>query len=125
MSTFIGYNTINQYKKFTAVDFRLIKIDLLNAFNIQQGQLPGRPGYGTVIWQYLFQNQTQDTQEAIVEEIQRVVAGDPRVYVQDIQMFPQEHGILIQLELVTVPSSDAERLSIFFNQQSRSASYVS
>ena len=125
MSTFIGYNTINQFKKFTAVDFRLIKIDLLNAFNIQQGQLPGRPGYGTIIWQYLFQNQTIDTQEAIRDEIQRVVAGDPRIAIQSIDMFPQEHGILIQLELITVPSTDAERLSIFFNQHSQSASYVS
>ena len=33
MPTFIGFNTINQNKKFTAVDFDLIKIDLLNAFN--------------------------------------------------------------------------------------------
>ena len=125
MPTFIGYNTINQYKKFTAVDFTLIKIDLLNAFNIQQGQLPGRPGYGTIIWQYLFQNQTADTQEAIVSEVQRVAGGDPRIVIQDIQMFPQENGILIQVQLQTVPSSDAQRLSIFFDQQSRSASYVS
>lgn len=124
MPTFIGYNTIDQFKKFTAVDFRLIKIDLLNAFNIQQGQLPGRPGYGTIIWQYLFENQTLDTQDAIQAEIERVVAGDPRVSIQSIDMFPQENGILIQLGLITVPSTDAERLSIFFNQQSRAASYV-
>lgn len=124
MSTFVGYNTIDQFKKFTAVDFRLIKIDLLNAFNIQQGQLPGRPGYGTIIWQYLFENQTLDTQDAIQAEIERVVAGDPRVSIQSIDMFPQENGILIQLGLITVPSTDAERLSIFFNQQSRAASYV-
>ena len=124
MSTFIGYNTINQNKKFTAVDFELIKIDLLNAFNIQQGQLPGRPGYGTIIWSYLFQNQTTDTQAAIVEEVQRVAGGDPRIYIQTVNTFPQENGILIEVHLQAVPSSDAERLSIFFNQQSRTASYV-
>ena len=43
MPTFIGFSTIDQNKKFTAVDFDLIKIDLLNAFNIRQGELPGRP----------------------------------------------------------------------------------
>jgi len=37
MSTFIGFNTQNQYKKFTLVDTELIKRDLLNAFNITQG----------------------------------------------------------------------------------------
>ena len=72
MPTFIGFNTIDQNKKFTAVDFDLIKIDLLNAFNIRQGELPGRPGYGTVLWNYLFENQTQETQAVILQEIQRV-----------------------------------------------------
>ena len=35
MTTFIGFNTINQNKQFTLVDFALIKQDLLNAFNIR------------------------------------------------------------------------------------------
>ena len=42
MTTFIGFNTIDQPKKFTLTDFDLVKRDLLNAFNIQQGQLVGR-----------------------------------------------------------------------------------
>jgi len=124
MPTFIGFNTIGQNKKFTAVDFDLIKIDLLNAFNIRQGELVGRPGYGTVLWNYLFENQTQETQTAIYNEIQRVCAGDPRVYISGIQIFPQENGILIQLGLAVVPSTTAQQLSIFFDQQQRTATYV-
>jgi len=69
MTTFIGFNTINQYKKFTLTDFDLIKRDLLNAFNIRQGQLPGRPAYGTVIWDFLFEPQTTQTQNGIEAEI--------------------------------------------------------
>jgi len=124
MSTFIGFNTIGQNKKFTAVDFDLIKIDLLNAFNIRQGELVGRPGYGTVIWNYLFESQTIETQTVITEEIQRVCGGDPRIFVSGMQMFPQENGILIQLGIAVVPSTQAQQLSIFFDQQQRSASYV-
>jgi len=124
MPTFIGFSTIDQNKKFTAVDFELIKIDLLNAFNIRQGELPGRPGYGTVIWNYLFENQTQETQAALLQEIQRVCAGDPRVYISGIQIFPQENGILLQLGVAVVPSTAAQQLSIFFDQQQRSATYV-
>jgi phage baseplate assembly protein W len=124
MPTFIGFNTIGQNKKFTAVDFDLIKIDLLNAFNIRQGELPGRPEYGTVIWNYVFENQTTETQEAIYREIQRVCAGDPRIYISGIQTFPQDNGILIQLGLAVVPSTTAQQLSIFFDQQQRSATYV-
>jgi len=124
MTTFIGFNTIGQNKKFTAVDFDLIKIDLLNAFNIRQGELVGRPGYGTVIWNYLFENQTPETQSAIYAEIQRVCAGDPRVFISGIQVFPQQNGMLIQLGIAVVPSTTAQQLSLFFNQQQRSATYV-
>ena len=121
---FIGFNTQNQFKKFTLTDFELVKRDLLNAFNIRQGQLPGRPGYGTVLWDYLFEPQLEELQSAIEREVQRVAGGDPRLYISDIQTFPQNNGILIQIELTVVPSTDAERLSIFFDLQQRNASYV-
>ena len=124
MTTFVGFNTQNQYKKFTLTDFELIKRDLLNAFNIRQGQLPGRPAYGTSLWDFLFENQLEDLQTNIVTEVQRVAGGDPRIYISDTQVYPQENGILLEIELAVVPSTDAERLSIFFNLEQRSASYV-
>jgi phage baseplate assembly protein W len=124
MATFIGFNTINQFKKFTLTDFELIKRDLLNAFNIRPGQLPGRPAYGTTLWSLVFEPQTQQTQTSIQQEVQRVAGGDPRILVSQVQAFPQENGILIQIELTVVPSTDATRLSIFFDQQQRTASYV-
>ena len=122
--TFIGFNTINQFKKFTLTDFPLIKQDLLNAFNIRQGELPGRPEYGTSLWNFLFESQVEELQNNIVDEIQRVAGGDPRVFISDIQIFPQDNGILIQLELTITPSTDASRLAIFFDMVSRRASFI-
>jgi phage baseplate assembly protein W len=122
--TFIGFNTQGQYKKFTLTDFPLIKRDLLNAFNIKQGQLPGRPDYGTILWDYLFENQVEEVQTQITNEIQRVAGGDPRIFISDIQVYPQANGMLIELQLAITPSTTAERLAIFFNQQTRTASYV-
>ena len=124
MTTFIGYNTINQNKYFTLTDFELIKRDLLNAFNIRQGQVVGLPWYGTTLWDNLFENQTQDTIGAIYDEVQRVAGGDPRIYISETEVFPQENGLLIQLELTVVSSTEAQRLNIFFNQTQRVASYV-
>lgn len=124
MTTFVGFNTINQYKKFTLTDFELIKRDLLNAFNIRQGQLPGRPGYGTVLWDYVFEPQTTQTQNSINSEVQRVAGGDPRIFISDVQSYPQENGILIEVQLTVVPTQNAEILSIFFDQQQRKATYV-
>ena len=124
MTTFIGFNTINQYKKFTLVDFELIKRDLTNALTIQQGELPGRPEYGTTIWSYVFENQSTETEQAMITELQRVAGGDPRIFVQDVQIYPQDNGIRIEMFVQVVGSSTAERLAIFFDQVSRRASYI-
>ena len=124
MATFIGFNTINQNKVFTIIDFELIKRDLLNAFNIRQGELPGRPGYGTVLWNYIFENQTQETVQAITNEVQRVAGGDPRIFIKSVDVFPQQNGMLLQIELTYVQGQTAQLLSVFFDQQTRRASYV-
>lgn len=121
---FIGFNTQQQFKKFTLTDFELIKRDLLNAFNIQQGALPGRPDYGTVLWSFLFEPQLEAVQTQITNEVRRVAAGDPRIYINSVQAYPQENGILLEVELTAVPSTNAERLQIFFDINSTQASYV-
>ena len=124
MTTFIGFNTINQVKKFTLTDFALVKQDLLNAFNIRQGELPGRPAYGTVMWTFLFEAQLENLTQAIRNEIQRVAGQDPRIAINDIEVYPQNNGILVQVNLIIVPSQNSERLAIFFDQLQRNATYV-
>jgi phage baseplate assembly protein W len=123
MPAFIGYSTNAGYKKFTLTDAELVRRDLLNAFNIRQGQLPGLPGYGTSLWDYIFEQQTLDTQTQVIQEVTRVAAQDPRVSLQDVQMFPWDNGMLIQLEILIVSSSEAEMLTLFFNQSTNTASY--
>ena len=124
MSTFIGFSTVNRNKNFVLTNDDLIKQDLLNAFNIRQGELVGRPGYGTLLWNYLFENQTPELETAIYNEVQRIVGGDPRLYLRNLYMYPQQNGILLQLELQTVATTSAQLLSIFFNENQRSASYI-
>lgn len=124
MTTYIGFNTINQFKKFTLTDFDLIQRDLLNAFNIRQGELPGRPSYGTVMWDFIFENQIEELANNIRREVLRVAANDPRIAVSEIQVYPQQNGILVQLQIAVVPSTNAEILSIFFDLQQQSAGYV-
>jgi phage baseplate assembly protein W len=124
MSTFIGYSTINQYKKFTLTDGELVKRDLLNAFNIRQGSLPGRPGYGSTLLDYIFENQDTTTERTILAEIQRIASGDPRIYISDVNYYPQENGVLIELQVQIVPGTTTEQLSIFFDQSTRQAGFV-
>lgn len=124
MATFIGFNTINQYKKFTLVDFQLIKRDLLNYFNIRQGEKVGRPEVGTTMWNLIFEPQTEQTAALIVQEMQRIVGQDPRIYLSSAEAYPQVNGILVELEIQTVQGQTAELLSVFFDQQTRTASFI-
>lgn len=124
MPTFIGFNTINQFKKFTLTDFDLIKRDLLNALSIRQGELPGRPEYGCGIWGYIFENQLPETVRAVQLEIERVIGLDPRISAQSVDVYAQENGMLVEVELAVVPNADAELLRIFFDQQNTSVSYI-
>ena len=124
MTTFIGFNTINQFKKFTLTDFDLIQRDLLNAFSIRQGELPGRPGYGSTLLDYIFENQDTVTERAVIAEIQRIAASDPRIYISDLNYYPQENGVLIELQIQIVPGTTTEQLNIFFNQSTGQAGFV-
>jgi phage baseplate assembly protein W len=124
MPTFIGFNTQGQNKQFTLTDFELIKRDLANAFNIRQGELPGRPGYGSNLWAYLFENQITQTESLITQEISRIVSGDPRIRLVDTVLYPQENGIRVELEIQVVPSTTAQRLAIFFDTTSQQAALV-
>jgi precorrin-3B methylase len=60
----------------------------------------------------------------ILAELQRVAGGDPRIYISDANVYPQQNGMLIELQVQIVPSSTAERLAIFFDQESRRASFI-
>jgi phage baseplate assembly protein W len=124
MATFVGFNTVNQFKKFTLTDFELIKRDLINAFNIRQGEKPGRPAYGTTLWDFIFESLDQTTETAILAEVQRVAGQDPRIFLQDAAVYARDQGMLIELSVAVVPSTDAERLAVFFDLEQRRASFV-
>lgn len=123
MATFIGYSTIDKYKNYTITDFELIKRDLLNALNIRQGEIPGRPEVGTTIWGLIFEPQSPQTSQELTREIQRVVAQDPRISISNIDIFPQENGILVELEVETIAGQNAELLNLFFNNQTLRAAF--
>lgn len=124
MATFIGFNTIDQNKKFTLLDFELIKRDLINALSIRQGELPGLPAYGTTIWSFVFENQSPETETAILNELQRVAAQDPRLIISSAEVYAQDNGLRIEVLMQVVSSSETELVTLFLDQATRRASFV-
>jgi phage baseplate assembly protein W len=102
-------------KKFRLVDTPLVVRDFLNALNIQQGQKVGKPEYGTTLWSFVFEPNTPDTQFQLENEIRRIANLDPRMVLNYVKAYPQENGILIEVEMAIAPFNQAFLLNVFFD----------
>ena len=112
------YNVGN---KFGLVDGPLVIQDLVNALNIRQGEKVGKPGYGTTIWSFIFEPNTADVQFQLENEIRRVAGQDPRLVINTVKAYPQENGILLEVELAISPFNQANLLRVFFNSSTNTA----
>jgi phage baseplate assembly protein W len=140
MATYIGFSTVgvNQRRKLSEVgrfggsgsttaqprlgrkyvltDEQLVVRDLQNAFAIQQGSKVGQPAYGTTLWTYVFEPQTESTREAITLEVRRVIGLDPRVILNSVGVYSNENGVLIQVEMAFSPFNQAVTIDFFLNK---------
>lgn len=114
--------SLNTGRKFRLLDEPLVIRDFLNAINIRQGQKVGQPGYGTSLWNFIFEPNTTDIQFQIQNEIKRIASLDPRLQLNSVSAFPQENGILVELEMAVTPFNQAQTLSIFFDPANNKAS---
>lgn len=146
MPTYIGFSTINANKpkttlsnpgvdggtgsilqpiisgkKFRLTDAPLVIQDLLNSLNIRQGEKVGNPAYGTTLWSFIFEPNDADTQFRIQNEIQRVIAQDPRLILNTVKSYPQQNGILVEVELAVSPFNNAQILNVFFDNITNTA----
>lgn len=113
--------SINTGRKFRLVDEALVIQDFVNALNIRQGQKVGNPGYGTTLWDFVFDPNTADIQFQLQNEIRRVASQDPRLQVENLRAYPQENGILLEMQVAVAPFNAASLLSLFFNSNTNTA----
>lgn len=111
-------------KKFTLTDANLVIQDFINAINIPQGSIVGKPQYGTTLWTFLFEPNTVDLQIQIENEIRRVASLDPRLDINLIKTYPQSEGILVELQLSVVPFNQEQFLSVFFSEETNQATIL-
>ncbi len=111
-------------KKFKLLDAQLVIQDFINALNIPLGSKVGQPGYGTRLWSFIFEPNTADVQFQLENEIRRVAARDPRINLNYVKAFPNENGILIEVQIAVVPFNNPAVLSVFFNRASNVATLI-
>ena len=119
MTIYRGFSTAQNSKKYTLTDFELAKQDLINYFNIRKGSKLMQPGFGTIIWDMLFEPLDESTQQTITQDITNIVNYDPRLRVGQVAITQQDTGFLIQITLSYVPSDQVEQIELNFDRNSQ------
>jgi len=117
MAIFKGFNTIGQHKKFSLNDYELVKRDLLNAFNIREGEVPGRPDVGTSIWNYVFEPLDSITVSQIKDEVFRITGNDPRLKVDSVEVSTLDNNVIVEISAFVLTSAEVASLFLTFNQE--------
>jgi len=108
-------------KKYTLTDSPLVIRDFINALNIPLGSKVGQPGYGTSLWDFVFEPNTGDVQNQLQNEIRRVASQDPRLDINYLKVYPQNNGILLEMQFSINPFNNPQTLNIFFDKESSTA----
>lgn len=108
-------------KKFQLVDQQLVITDFINALNIRQGEKVGQPSYGTTLWNFVFEPNSQDMQFELEAEIRRVADQDKRLALEFVKAYPKENGILMEVQAAVLPFNQSLILSVFFDSTTNTA----
>lgn len=112
-----GLSTVNpDNSNFALNDIGLIKQDLLNHFHISQGEKLENPEFGTIIWDVIHDPMTADLEEAIKQDVIKIIDTDPRITADTVIITPFEAGIQIEVELTYVKYNVSEKLRLTFDE---------
>ena len=119
LKTYVGFSTVNRdFDSNTLYDYELARTDLLNAFYIKKGEKLELPDYGTIIYDTLFEPFTSEISKAIEEDVIEIVGRDPRWALDTLAIDQAEYGLNLSLDVLYIPYSISESLSLAFNQES-------
>jgi phage baseplate assembly protein W len=115
--TYKGFSSKSKDTGFKLYDIDLVKQDLINHFYIRKGEKLENPEFGTVIWDLLFEQFTDDVKELISKDVEAIVNYDPRVSVRSLIIDSTSLGIRIEVELLYLPFNVNERMTFNFDKE--------
>ncbi len=111
-----GFSSQQNSKNYRLYDIDLVKQDLINHFYIRKGEKLENPDFGTVIWDMLFENFTEDVKQIIAKDVEAIINYDPRISVNSIIVDSTDLGIRIQADIVYIPFNVNERMTFDFDK---------
>lgn len=114
--TYRGFNSKNKANGFKLYDIDLVKQDVINHFYIRKGEKLENPTFGTIIWDMIFEQFTEEVKNMIADDVQNIINYDPRLVVRDVAVDSTEQGIRIEADVVYVPFNVVERMRFDFDR---------
>jgi phage baseplate assembly protein W len=122
MATYKGYTSVGRdYVTTSATDAVLIRADLTNHFNTRVGERVMNPDFGCIIWDYIFDPFTDDVRYAIIENVQEIISGDPRVVLNNLDIQEYEHGLQVELDLFYAKANQVDKMVVTFDSRTGTA----
>ena len=106
----------NNKKNYKLYDLDLVKQDLLNHFYIRKGEKLENPSFGTVIWDVLFENFTEEVKTLVAQDIEDILNYDPRITVNSVIVDSTDQGLRIEADVTYLPFNINERMSLNFDR---------
>jgi len=103
-----GYSSVVNNKVETKLyDIDLVKQDLMNHFHTRIGERVGRPNWGSIIWDLLFDVADSRIEALVVQDAQRIIGEDPRVKLLELLPFINldTHSIDLKIRLQLVETN--------------------
>ena len=79
------------------------------------------PTFGSIIPNLLFDPQTEDTEDLIIDDVKRIVTLDPRFTLNDLTIDSYDNGYNVNLFLTYVPTNELTELTLDFDTRSQNA----
>src|SRR6056300_1831725 len=117
--TYKGFNSRNKANGFKLYDIDLVKQDLINHFYIRKGEKLENPSFGTIIWDMIFEQFTEEVKGLIAQDVEDIINYDPRIAVNGITVDSTEQGIRIEADVTYLPFNVNERMRFSFDKDKK------
>lgn len=114
--TYKGFSSAESKRNFKLYDIDLVKQDIINHFHIRKGEKLENPNFGTIIWDMLFENMTDEVKQLIIKDVEDIINYDPRIAINSVLVDTTDQGIRIQADIVYLPFNINERMTFDFDR---------
>jgi phage baseplate assembly protein W len=117
--TYKGFSSQETTASFKLYDIDLVKQDIINHFYIRKGEKLMNPDFGTVIWDLLFEQFTEEVKKLITADVEQIINYDPRIAINGVIIDSTDMGIRIEADITYIPFNINEKMSFNFDRENK------